>query len=264
MTTLSKNAIAVADAFLAARREARALDAFPGVPLSGRKEAYAVQDRMIASWPQEIGGWKTGFVPAEHQAGFGSGFLAGPLFVDRMAVAKPDGRVETPVFRGGFLSVEGEWAFRLREDLGARRTAQEIAAICDLHGGVEIAASPFELIDKAGPLPVVADLGNNNGFVLGPKINAWRDRSWSALPIRMSGDSQAQSDGGRLPASPLDCMVFLAGHLAERGRTLRAGDLVTTGNVAGAMRPPIGSVLRFDFAEAGGFEVEVTEEPPEA
>jgi 2-keto-4-pentenoate hydratase len=262
MSNLSENAIAVSEAFLAARREARALDVFPGEALAGREEAYAVQERLIAAWGRSMGGWKTGFVPAEHQAAFGSGFIAGPLFRNRMAVAAPGERIATPVFRGGFLSVEGEWAFRLTEDLGERRTAEDIAEICDLHGGVEIAASPFEPIDTAGPLPVVADLGNNNGFVLGPKIEGWRKRGWETLDIRMSGDAEAQGDAAGLPSNPLDCLVFLAGHLAARGRTLKAGDVVTTGNVAGAMRPPIGSVLRFDFAGAGGFEIEVTEEQP--
>ena len=262
MSTLSENAIAVSEAFLAARREARAFGAFPGEALADRAEAYAVQERSMAAWPHAIGGWKTGFVPPEHQAAFGSGFLAGPLFVNRMAAAAPGERVAAPVFRDGFLSVEGEWVFRLTQDLGERRTAEQIAEICELWGGVEIAASPFEPIDKAGPLPVVADVGNNNGFILGPKIAAWRDRGWSELWVRMSGDAEAEGDGARLPASPLDCMVFLAAHLAERGRTLKAGEVVTTGNVAGAMRPPIGSVLRFDYAGAGGIEIEITEETP--
>ena len=108
MTGLSENAIAMSEAFMAARRQARALAECPGQPLSGRAEAFAVQDYAISRWPHAIGGWKTGFVPPEHQAGFGSGFLAGPLFVNRIFKAAPGERVASPVFRDGFLSAEGE------------------------------------------------------------------------------------------------------------------------------------------------------------
>ena len=134
-----------------------------------------------------------------------------------------------------------------------------------MHGGVEIAASPWRAIDTGGPLPVVADVGNNNGFILGPRIENWRQRDWADLAVSMqeNGAAAVTGTGADLPATPLACMVFLAGHLAERGRTLKAGDMVTTGNVAGAWRPEIGSILRYEFADAGWIEIEVAEETPQ-
>ena len=57
---------AIAEAFVSARLAARSLPGFPGEHIPADLAAgYRIQDAAIARWPDDIAGWKIGFIAVQ-------------------------------------------------------------------------------------------------------------------------------------------------------------------------------------------------------
>jgi 2-keto-4-pentenoate hydratase len=229
--------VAIAEAFVAARRAARALHAFPGEIPADLAAAYAVQDLAIARWPDRVAGWKVGYIAAERRDAAGDDRLLGPIFAGQLREGA--GEATFPVFEGGFGAVEAEYVLRLQADADPARLewtpGDTIAVPASLHVGVEIASSPLATINALGPRVVVSDFGNNNGLVTGPEIPRWRELPEAELVAETWIDGACVGRGGaaRLPGGLLAAYAFALSRSARRGRPLRAGDLVATGNATG-------------------------------
>ena len=229
---------AIAASFVAARRQGSALDAFPGPVPEDLVTAYQVQDLAIARWPDTVVGWKVGYIAAERRDGSGDERLLGPIF-SRQLWNATGGSTPIPVFAGGFAAVEAEYVLRLDADAPPGKqdwTPEEAAALpATLFTGVEVASSPLATINQLGPRVVVSDFGNNNGLVLGPQIPAWTTLDESSLLAETwVGDVHVGSGGaGHLPGGLRAAFAFALSRSARRGRPLKAGDYVATGNATG-------------------------------
>ena len=244
---------AIAAGFVAARRQGSALDAFPGDIPGDLVTAYQVQDLAIANWPDTVVGWKVGYIAAERRDGSGDERLLGPIF-SRQLWNATGSSTPIPVFVGGFAAVEAEYVLRLDADAPAGKldwTPEEAAALpATLFTGVEVASSPLATINKLGPLVVVSDFGNNNGLVLGPQIPAWTTLDESSLLAQTwVGDLHVGSGGaGHLPGGLRAAFAFALSRSARRGRPLKAGDYIATGNATGIHDITAGQQARVDFA----------------
>ena len=205
---------------------------------------YAVQEAAIAMWPDRIVGWKIGWVPPSQQALLGASRLAGPIFfqgVTRAAGAVP-GPVRLAAIAGGFAAIEAELVVAARADAPVDKTQwtlEEAAAFAgDWHLGVEFAASPLATINELGAAVVVSDFGNNSGLVVGCPLDAALVAAPANLTCRtnIDGAQVGLASAAALPGGPLEALRFLLGHLAERGRPLRAGQWVSTGAITGVHR----------------------------
>ena len=244
----------IALAFTAARREARALAAYPGAQPESLAAAYAVQDDAIAAWPDRIAGWKLGRINAPHDARFGAGRLAGPIFAHNVW---PAGEAPTPfeVIAGGFAAVEAEYVLELGETAPDRDgwTAEAAAGLVGrVLTGVEIAGSPFAGINDHGPAVTASDFGNNAGLILGAEIADWRERL-AGLTCSVSIDGAVAGRGGAaaIPGGPLDSLAFLLNLLHARGRRLEAGQLISTGAATGVHDIVAGQSAIADFGPDG-------------
>ncbi len=227
----------IADAFVQARRQGTSLPGFPGVIPDDLVAAYRVQDAAISQWPDRVVGWKVGYIAAERRDVSGDERLLGPIFARNLHVGA--GSVAFPVFVGGFGAIEAEYVLRLEADAPADKldwTPEEAAALpARLYIGVEIASSPLATINELGPRVVVSDFGNNNGLVLGPEIPSWRDIPEQELLAESWIGGQRVGEGGalRLPGGLLAAYAFALSRSARRGRPLKAGELIATGNATG-------------------------------
>jgi len=247
----------VARAFVDARRAGRALPSYPGAPPASLDAAYAIQDEAITAWPDRIAGWKLGRINAPHDARFGAGRLAGPIFSRAVWTA---GSLPTRfnVIAGGFAAVEAEYVLELGETAPDRDdwTAESAAAlVARVHTGVEIAGSPFPGINEHGPAVTASDFGNNAGLILGAEIGGWRDRL-AGLTCTMTIDGVEVGRGGAssIPGGPLDSLAFLLNLLHRRGRRLEAGQLVSTGAATGVHDIAAGQHAIADFGTDGRIE----------
>ncbi len=244
----------IARRFVEARRAGRALPDFPGEIPPDLETAYRVQDLAIARWDDAVVGWKVGYIAAERRDVSGDDRLLGPIFRRNLRNATGD-IVDIPVFSaaGGFAAVEAEYVLRLEADAPAdkldwspRETVQLPAR---LHVGVEVASSPLATINQLGPRVVVSDFGNNNGLVLGPEIPDWTAREEADLHVSTAIDGVVVGTGGtsQLPGGLRESFAFALRRSALRGRPLKKGDLIATGNATGIHDIEVGQVALVDF-----------------
>ncbi len=247
----------IARSFVTARQEAMALPDFPGEPPRDLATGYRVQDAAIALWPDAVAGWKIGRVPPGQVAALGAERVSGPIFAKLVWRAEPGAETAFPVYENGFAAVEAEYVFRIGADAPPGKTmwarADAEALIGAMHVGVETAGSPLASINDLGSTVVVSDFGNNHGLILGPEVPDWRAKLDKGLNAETfiegervgAGGADAKDDG------PLDALAFLAGHLAQRGMPLKAGQLVSTGAVTGVHDIRIGQRSRVSFNGSG-------------
>ena len=253
--TPSDDTSGIVDAFLDARRNGRSLPDFPGVIPDDLEAAYAVQDQAIARWADPVVGWKVGYIAAEKRDASGDDRLLGPVFRSRLQQA--DTATAFEIFDGGFGAIEAEYVLRLDADAPADRTdwtPEDAAALpSTLFIGLEVASSPLATINQLGPRVVVSDFGNNNGLVVGAEIPDWRSHDEAALTAESWIDDARVGSGGAttLPGGLRAAIAFALGRSARRGRPLKAGDLIATGNATGIHDILPGQRARVVFAGFG-------------
>jgi len=243
----------IADALVAARQAGRSLEAFPGGAPATLADAYALQELALAKTGEAVVGWKVGMVRPEFRESFGTTRWPGP--VRESGLKTRDGVGEIAVVAGGFAAVEAELAVRLGRDADTPEDA--IRAIDACHVAIEVLGSPVANLGAAGPGAPIGDLGGNAGLVIGVSIGDPAQLfEPEKLTSRMLIDGEVVGEGhaGKLPGGPLESVQFLVGQLAERGRTLKAGDWITTGATTGAHLIAPGQTARAEF---GAFTVEV-------
>jgi 2-keto-4-pentenoate hydratase len=237
---------AVARAFVAARQEARALDAYPGEAPQNLDTAYAIQALAVAQWPDAVCGWKVGRIPGEQVAALGAERLAGPIFAAQVVTATEHATADMPVFDGGFAAVEAEFV----AVLGAvpsdkRQYSHDEAAdlIAHLHYGIEIASSPLASINADGSAVTISDFGNNAGLLIGPEIADWRTSGYDRwnVAVTVDGVLVGSGTGATMLDGPVGAVRFLLETAAERGLPLTAGMFVSTGAVSGVHEAAVGA-----------------------
>lgn len=228
----------IADAFVAARREARPLSSYPGALPRSLDEAYRVQDHALAVDAGAVGGWKVGRIMLPTSETVGSDRLAGPIFADSIIHAgkKP---VPMTVFEGGFGAAEAEFLLRVGAPPPAGQTEfslDEAAALIDaVHLGIEIASSPLATINDLGPAVTISDFGNNNGLVIGEPIPDWRSFAFADWPVSLLVDGIEAGSGraSAMPDGPLGAARFLFALLGRRGIAVERGQWISSGAVTG-------------------------------
>lgn len=245
----------IARHFVEARRAGRSLPDFPGAIPPDLVTAYQVQDLAITRWGDAVAGWKIGYIAPERRDVSGDERLLGPVFARNLWIATGS-IVDIPVFSGagGFAAVEAEYVLQLQADAPADKydwTPEEAAALpTRLFIGVEVASSPLATINVLGPKVVVSDFGNNNGLVLGAEIADWTRLDEARLLARTEIDGQVVGMGGasNLPGGLRAAFAFALARSAKRGRSLRKGEWIATGNATGIHDIAVGqhAVVRFE------------------
>lgn len=238
----------IAEAFHMARRKARPLPGFPGDLPAGLPEAYAIQERSISLWPDEIAGWKVAAIHPDLRAELKSERMSGPAFSRSVIQVRPGEVGKISVIAGGFIAVETEIGIVLEADIAARSTPwtmpELLPFIADMHLAMEIAGSPLLTINDIGPWAIVSDFGNNSGIAVGAAIKDWDSGAIDHLKTAMRIDGRVIGEGRAVGANggPLDAFLFLVNHLASRNRGLKKGDVIIAGATTGVHPIEIGQL----------------------
>jgi 2-keto-4-pentenoate hydratase len=228
----------IARAFVDARLAAAPLAAYPGTLPADLATAYAVQNAALGLWRDRIVGWKVGLIPPPAQAALGAARLAGPIF-QRGLIVNAAGPVNLAAIQGGFAAIEAELLVAARADAPASKTQWTAAEAAEFAGewhlGMEFAASPLATINELGAAAVISDFGNNSGLVIGSRLDSAliADPDQLRCETRIDGQPVGFASAAALPGGPLEALRFVLGHLAERGRSLCAGQWVSTGAITG-------------------------------
>jgi 2-keto-4-pentenoate hydratase len=250
-------ALLVAQAFVEARRAARALSGFPGQVPATMDQGYVIQEHAIELWDGEIIGWKVGKIPDELVESLGQTRVTGPIFRESLWSAQADCRNPTPVIPGGFAALEAEFVYELLEDAPPNKLEWSLAEAEALKGrmriGAEMAGSPLATINELGPTVVAADFGNNNGLILGDLLVEWGQFIDAAFVCEcyIDGERVGQGSAASIPGGPMESVRFLLEHTARRGRPLKAGQLISTGAATGIHDIRVGQLGRVSFGRHG-------------
>ena len=235
---------ALADVLIEARTTRRALDPLPAelVPTS-EAEAAAVDDRVAEVTGWTVKGWKIGCTSKHAQEMLGApGPFAGRVYslFEGDATLGPDELVAEP-------NLEGEFAFTLGVDLAPRTGGHGgddvVAAIATIHPAIEVVGGRFAQFVGTPLLCLVADAGANTHLVLGPPAPSWDPDSLSttAATIEVDGEVTGRGTGADVLGGPITALGWLVDHLTERGITLEAGQVVTTGTATQVSALPVGA-----------------------
>ena len=151
--------------------------------------------------------------------------------------------------------IESEICVRLRTDLsGPGVSAAAVLAAADaVRASFEICDA--RIIDWKCPYPdFFADNGFSARIVLGQRdwmpIDAV-DLLRETVVLAKDGEAVAEGRGEMALGSPLNAVAWLANKLAERGRSLHAGDLVMTGTLTPITPIERGSAYTATFSTLG-------------
>lgn len=243
----------IANQFVTARLGGRHLPEYPGPLPESLSAAYAVQDAAIGFVGTPVVGWKVGRIFPPLSDRFGANRLSGPIFATTI-FSEPKSPAGL-VFTGGFGAAEAEFLICIGSDLPVGKqdyTLDEAAAQIDaVHVGIEIASSPLPTINDLGPAVTVSDFGNNNGLVIGPKIDDWRSSGFAdwTVTLEINGAVAGSGRANAFPDGPIGSVQFLLNNLGARGIPIKAGTWISSGAVTGVHQVTPGQNVRALFNE---------------
>ncbi len=206
------------------------------------EEAYAVQsayvDLMLADSGDRVAGYKIGLTSPRMQALLDiDSPIAGHVLSRR--VHGSGCTVRRRDF--GHLGIECEIAVRLGADLApanapfdADTVAAAVEAVCPAFELVDDRAADYAVTDIAS---LVADNSWNAGLVLGEFRTEWPELNTVIGVVSRDGVEIDRGSGADVLGHPFAPLRWLANHLADSGRGLRAGDIVATGSIVPTRAP---------------------------
>lgn len=222
-------------------------------------EGRAVQTLWAEIIGDRIAGWKiaaTSVAGQQHIAVGGP--IAGPVFAQRV---HGDG-AQIALTANRMRVAECEIVFRLGRALAPRPQPygrdEVLAAVQSLHPGIEAPDSRFRQFERAGEAQLIADCACCNDMVVGAAVAP--DARVDVLPelrvrARMGDGRMPEGEGRNVLGDPVQALLWLVEELRATGRTLEAGQFVTTG----ACVPPIpvqpGQHMVADFGWIGRLSV---------
>lgn len=220
---------------VAARRDGRPVRGLPEeLRPSGMEDALAIQEACTAARGMATAGWKIGCTAPESMVLLGTdGPFPGRVFAPCLF----DSPVALSARDYPMMGIEVEFAFRLGRDLPPRATpysAEEAGAAADaLYPAIEVVSCGLDGWLDHGVDTIVADNGAHGALVLGDPVPDWREHDLAAHDVTLAFDGAliAAGRGAAVLGHPLTALAWLASHLSARGRTLAAGEIVTTGTM---------------------------------
>ena len=203
---------------------------------SSREEAYQIQNRMAEIVGTPVVGWKVGAtVIAVQQFEGHDGPIPGRILEDRLFQSGAE--VPAKLIHGNKL--EAEFAFRLTRDFGPKDapfTKQSIADSMEFVPALELAGgryAPGTGNRGLRTFDAVADNGFSGAVVVGQDIKDWQKIDFDAMEIdlRIDDSPAIQVYSGQYRRDPAVVMAETLTDLANRGISLKAGDVVLTGSL---------------------------------
>ncbi len=180
---------------------------------------------------------------------------------DRTTLQSP----ATLTFVAGFHRLhEPEIALLIGRDLppsGAPYDAASIeAATRAVLPAIEIIGTWFEPWSTAGGTNLIADNGIHGAWVFGEPIEDWSaiDLIDGPVTLTIDGEVKATGKGGNIDGGAFGATAWLANTLAAMGRTLHAGEFVTTGSTTPTQPVAAGQQVVADYGRLGRIEIRMT------
>ncbi|RYF64796.1 MAG: hydratase, partial [Comamonadaceae bacterium] len=228
--------------------------------------AYRVQDAYVAQLARQrttdVCGYKIALTtPAMREMVGYDDSIAGCLLRDRVIASG----AQIVAAGYGRLILEFEIAFRIADDLPSSAVPWSRVSIFN---HVACAFPALEIVDDRGAdyrtlrqsiLTLAADNAWNAGLVLGAPVRGLTPDALEQVEgvAWLDGKEVGRGTGRDVMGHPLDALAWLANHLQTRGRSLRKGDLVTTGSLVKSQFPEAGCSVRFELGALGSVRLQI-------
>jgi 2-keto-4-pentenoate hydratase len=224
-----------------------------------------VQALLEARSSQPLAGWKIAATSVAGQQHINvGGPIAGRLLAERVHAAG----VVLPLAGNRMRVAEPEFVFRMGRSLVPRFAAfavdEVMAAVADLHLGIEVPDSRYANFVTAGEPQLIADNACAHEFILGPQApSLWRgiDLSTHAVHATVEGSGHSaprsytrEGSGANVLGDPRVALTWLANELSSLGITLRQGQIVTTGTCMQPLELQAGDTVVADYGLLGGMQ----------
>jgi 2-keto-4-pentenoate hydratase len=232
-----------------------------------RAQAYAVQALLEARSSKPLAGWKIAATSIAGQQHINvTGPIAGRLLAERVHAAG----VVLPLAGNRMRVAEPEFVFRMGRSLAPRSVAftvdEVMAAVADLHLGIEVPDSRYANFVTAGEPQLIADNACAHEFVLGPQApSIWRsiDLSTHAVYAAVEGSGHSAprrytraGSGANVLGDPRVALTWLANALRGLGIALRQGQIVTTGTCMQPLELQAGDTVVVDYGVLGSMQAQ--------
>lgn len=244
----------LAEMLIAARTNNQAIETVPDelVP-SDLKQAQLVDDRVaeVSGWP--VLGWKIGATSQAAQTVLGA---SGP-FAGRVYSILGNGSEISTEHVMGEPRIEGEFAFTLAADISADVARPDMDSISDFIANVcpaiEIVGGRYANMFDMPLSCLVADAGANGLLVLGDPVENPNlgDLPQASATMTVNGEVTGSGVGADVHGGPVEALLWLVEHLAQRGIGLQAGQVVSTGTATQVGAFPAGATAVAELAGIG-------------
>ena len=259
MNQISKAAKFITDLRFALRQEPQIPETFrPDDPASG----YAVQERVVDRLLKKNGGREVGYKVA----------CTNKLAQELLGTDTPFyGRLLSPFVHHSparlnardfsMRLIEAEFSFQLAEDLpieGAPYDGESVSdAVAAILPSIELVDSRYTVWTEVSLPSLISDNACNSGWIRGKATEAWRhmDLASHEVRLRVNGAEKLNGSGAAVMGHPLNSLVWLANTLCEQGKSLKAGELVSTGVCTDVYLAEPGDHIVADFGTLGTVEV---------
>ncbi len=162
------------------------------------------------------------------------------------------------------LGIEPEFAFEISRNVPSTDEPYSTDTITDyvsrMIPAIELVGHRFSDWGKFDAPVLVADNAVHQAWIRGRAVGEWRQVNLAEHPVRLivNGDVEFRGSGANVLGNPLNALAWLANELPKWGRSLSAGDVVTTGTCTDVYTAKIGDQIRADFGDLGSVELELT------
>ena len=238
----NKRISAVADLFLAARRNGVKMSSVPEHlwPI-GNDEAHAIQDLVTSRLGEAVGGWKPNPLPS-------GGVIRASISKSRVFSSPARIRSDLMPLRG----IEAKIAFRFLKPLpvcSAPYTRAQVIDAVEPLAAIEILDSRFKNSDLASAENRLADFMSHGGIVTGEPHTGWTIINLAALDVTFTVDEYVlkRCTATHPVGDPLEPALALVDEL-RLTTGVAAGQIMTKGSWTGADYVRPGSEVIVSFA----------------
>ncbi|MCJ2035659.1 fumarylacetoacetate hydrolase family protein [Methylobacterium sp. J-068] len=221
-----------ADLLLAAYREGRQFAELPeAVRPRTMTEGYDIQDRLLAAIGDGFAGWKLAIGSAKGKRTSGVGrSIAGRVLKGQLH--EPGAALRMP--HAGAVTVEFEIAYLIARDIAPDAPAVAAASVvAETRVAFELVLSRFFDRRAVGWPSFAADNSAFQALVIGPAIEpADLPELARSLVVTVDGTERVRAVTGEDLTDPLAALTDLMAVARERGETIPAGSIVSTGTLS--------------------------------
>jgi 2-keto-4-pentenoate hydratase len=225
---------------------------------------YAIQDDLVVRLEKHYGGFPVGYKIACTNT-FAQKLLntSAPVLgrLSSCFVLPSPARIDSSEF--AYLGIEVEFAFEISRDLppdGVNHTAETITEyVAAVVPAIEFVGHRFSDWSQFDAPLLVADNAVHQAWIPASGVDDWRglDLKSHQVQLIVNGDKKLSGSGENVLEDPLNALAWLANELPRWGRSLQAGEFVTTGTCTDVYTAQAGDKIRADLGALGSVELEL-------